>query len=115
MNTISQKVDDKGYINKSILHVQTKQLKINCQELNIEVARQLHKNTLNHEQEGSGWVITGGGKLRTDFYKKKTRNMKSYGSHVKWPKGVPGSQHVVNVRTDNDCVRLSMVAHFDLS
>ena len=32
--------------------------------------------------------------------------------YVKWPKGVPDSRHVVNVYTDNDCVRLSMVAHF---
>ena len=38
--------------------------------------------------------------------------MKSYGSYVKWLKRVHVSQHVVNVRTDSDYVRLSMVAHF---
>ena len=107
----SQKVDDKGETKNSIFHVQTKKLKINCNELSSEIARQLHKNTLNHYQEGSGWVLSGIGNLRVDYYK-TTRNMKSYGSYVKWPKGVPGSQHVVNVYTDSDCVRLSMTAHF---
>ena len=107
----SQKVDDKGETKKSIFHVQTKKLKINSDDLSSEIARQLHKNTLNHYQEGSGWVVSGIGNLRVDYYK-TTRNMKSYGSYVEWPKGVPGSKHVVNIRTTNDCVKLSMVAHF---
>ena len=38
--------------------------------------------------------------------------MKSYGSYIKWPKGVPGYHHIVNVHTDSYCARLSMVTHF---
>ena len=41
---------------------------------------------------GSGWVVTGIGNLRVDYYK-ITRNMKSYGTCVEWSKGVPGSKH----------------------
>ena len=62
----SQKVDDKGHTKISISHVQTKKLKNNCNDFSSQLARQLHKNTLNHQQEGSGWVISGIGNLRVD-------------------------------------------------
>ena len=74
-DTKSQKVDDKGHTKKSIFHVQTKKLKISCNHLRNEIARELKKNTLNYKQEGSGLVITGIGNLRVDYYK-TTRNMK---------------------------------------
>ena len=61
--------------------MQTKKLKINSDDLRSEIARELQKNILNHDQEGSGWVITGISNLRVDYYK-TTRNMKSYGSYV---------------------------------
>ena len=42
----------------------------------------------------------------------KRVKLKTYGAFVKWPVGVSGREHVVNMRTEDDCVRLSMIAHF---
>ena len=48
--------------------------------------------------------------MHVDYFV-KTRGMKINGKYVKWPKGVSGREHVVNLRTEYDCVHLSMVAH----
>ena len=69
------------------------------------------KNLQNHQQQGSGLVINVVGNMHVDYFV-KTRTIKTYGKYVKWPKGVSSREHIVNVYTDNDCVRLSMVAHF---
>ena len=69
------------------------------------------KNLTNHQQQGSGWVITGLGSMHVDYFV-KTRTMKTYGKFVKWPVGVSGNHHIVNIQTEKDCVHLSMVAHF---
>ena len=63
----SQNLDDKEEIRKSFFHVQTKKMKIVSNDLSMEVARPVHKNTLNLDQEGSGCVVSGIRNLRVDY------------------------------------------------
>ena len=37
--------------------------------------------------------------------------MKTYGKYVKWPVGVSGNHHIVNIQTEDDWVHQSMIAH----
>ena len=38
--------------------------------------------------------------------------MKTYGKYVKWPLGVSGNHHIVNIQAEEDCVHLSLMATF---
>ena len=66
---------------------------------------------INHEQQESGWVITGVGNMHV-LYFVKTHCMKIYGKYVNQPVGVSGKEHVLNIQTEEDCVHLSMIGHF---
>ena len=38
--------------------------------------------------------------------------MKKYGRYKTWPDKLAGVKHVMNIKTENDCMELSMVGHF---
>ena len=107
----SEKVNDKGELLYDSFNAGTKYINRNDEKMKEKIINQLYKNMLNHEQKGSGWAVTGIKRFRID-YSVKSRKMKKYGNYVLWPKSVSGKNHIVNVYTKNDCVKLSMVAHF---
>ena len=43
---------------------------------------------------------------------KKSKHVKICGRYKTWPKNLAGVKHVMNIKTENDCMELSMVGHF---
>ena len=39
--------------------------------------------------------------------------MNKYGRYIPWPKYLAGVKHIMNIKTENDCMELSMVGHFE--
>ena len=85
----SERVTEKGELEKDLFNVQTKKIARTTVGFKDQLVEQLIKNLENHKQKGSGWMISGIGKLRVDYFI-KTKNMKQYGSYIKWPKGLGG-------------------------
>ena len=56
-------------------------------------------------------MINGIGNMHVNNFA-KTRIIKSYGKYAVWPLGVSGMYRVVNLQTGENCVHLSMIAHF---
>jgi hypothetical protein len=66
------------------------------------------------DAEESGWSVDKIVLMEINLYKSKNSSRALLGSYVKWPVGCPAFREVVNIQTENNCVLLSMVAHFRL-
>ena len=107
---VSKKVSEIGELLHDSFNAITKKIE-NNNDMNDEIVKQLYKNISNHEKKGSGWIVAGIKRFRITYYI-KSRLIKSYGSFVSWPEKAARKLHIVNIKTKDDCVRLSMVAHF---
>ena len=94
----SQRLTEKGKVQNDTFPVLTKRIERNESDVRDQIVKNLRKNLEKHQQQGSGWVINSIGNMPVGYFV-KTHTMKTYGNFVKWPKGVPGYQHIVNVRT----------------
>ena len=76
-----------------------------------EIISQLNvrKETIIHE--GSGWSV-----LSVPTFEVQqivySKDIKYYGTHIEWPKGLSGSKQVINIKTREHCVEYSIRAHF---
>ena len=69
-------------------------------------------NKMTEATNGSGWVMKGVDKMEITFSNNK-RSVRCYlNKYTEWPRNVAGKYNVININTDTDCVRYSMVAHF---
>ena len=71
-----------------------------------------YKVTMDEQTEGSGWSFYSLDEVRIYFYRKE-RFLKTYDGckASSWPAGVPGKHHIVDIKTDKDCVKFSLIAH----
>ena len=77
----SERISDKNEVQSDTFHVLTKRIERNRSDVRDEIVKNLMKNLTNHQQQGSGWVITGIGNMHVDYFV-KTRTIKTYGKYV---------------------------------
>ena len=73
----------------------------------------LIKNIANAKTKESGWTLKHINKTYITLFT-TDRDLKRYGKYVPTPEKLPGSRSILNIKTEYNCVELSLIAYFML-
>ena len=107
---IFEKVESDGTTSYKEFYIKTKKRPLEKKYLN-EFVNDIFDKSLNVEMEGSGHTIMGVKFLDVDYFA-ESRSIQSLGMYVELPRNLPGKKHLVNIKTKDKCVELSLYAHF---
>ena len=113
IDILTEKVTDTGKVKADSFYICTDKEDIDPKSKYLEkIQEQVVSRVEQHEVKGSGLHYIGVKEFEIAFYT-QSKSVKKYAKYLEWPDKLPGIKHVINIKTDTDCVELSMVAHFE--